>query len=115
MIQQFLGLPHHGFELYKSVLGKALIAKADVLCNGQFIHHFKLLIYLGNAEVLSDHRVVLPNLLAADQDRSSVFRINACEHFHQCAFSGAVFADKCHRFTGPYCKINVFQRFDRAE
>ena len=66
MVQQFLSLPHHGFELYKPVLGKALVTKTDVLRNGKLIHHFKLLVYLGYAEVLGNHGVDFPHFLAVD-------------------------------------------------
>lgn len=116
MVQQFLSLPHHGFELYKPVLGKALVTKTDVLRNGKLIHHFKLLVYLGYA------RGSWPTPVLIFRTSSplikivpGIFRINAREHFHQCTFSGAIFADKGHRLAGTHCKINVLQRLDRAE
>ena len=91
------------------------LAEEDVLTRGEAGDEIELLIDDGDARLPRVVRRVKCGRVSVDQDFAFVRAVRAAEHFHQRAFSRAVFAEQRQHFARAQRKTHAAQRLDAGK
>ena len=100
-------LPHFGGHSLAVEHHAALFqAEGDVLCRGEHIHQFEVL--MDHADVQVDGVLGRgdADLFAVYKDLALVREVDAGEHIHQCGLAAAVFAQQRQDLAGIYLQIH---------
>ena len=103
------------FVQYESDALAWLAADEDILRHGEMGHQVEFLMDHADAEMLGGPGGGNLDFLALIKNAAGVFRIHTSEDFHQCGFTGAIFADQGMHLAGAQLEPALAERVNAGE
>ena len=115
LLEQLFGVFVHLGPVNQAVFLFGLTSNENVFCDAQTLENIQLLINDRQSEALCVSGIVNLRGFSAKFDRSAIAGIGAGKDFHECGFTGTIFAGKRKNLALLDVKIDMIQRFDAWE